>query len=510
MLARASAREREIAVRLAIGASRGRIVRQLMAESVLLAAAGALAGAVLARWLSAGLVAYLTTDANRLFVDVSTDARVLAFTSALALLTCLLFGLAPALRATHIAPGAAMKTGGRGVTADRERFGLRRFLVVAQMAFSLVLVAGALLFMGTLRNLMTVDPGFRPDDLIVLGLDMRRTGFPEERRLEVRRDILERLRHLPGVVAAGQADIVPMSGSGWNQNVVVDGQAQKDICWLNRVSPGYFEAMATPIVSGRDFEPTDDRSAPPAAIVNETFARKYLGGRAAVGQAFQIEEAPGRPRPQYQIVGVVKDTKYYDLREDFLPIAYLSAEQETQPDPSQAAVIRTSIPAATLRAAVMAAVLAVHPNITLSFDSMRSQVWTTVQTEALMATLTGSFGILAGTIAALGLYGVMSYLVSRRRNEIGIRMALGADRAAVVKMVMRESAILLALGVGLGAAMAVAAGRAAGALLFGLTAADPVTLLQAVAALVMVSGLATYVPAARAARIDPMRALREE
>lgn len=510
MLARASAREREIAVRLAIGASRGRIVRQLMAESVLLAAAGAAAGAVLARWLSAGLVAYLTTDANRLFVDVSTDMRVLAFTSALALLTCMLFGLAPALRATHIAPGAAMKTGGRGVTANRERFGLRRFLVVTQMAFSVVLLAGALLFMGTLRNLMTVDPGFRPDDLIVLDLDMRRAGFPEERRLEIRRDILERLRRLPGVVAAGQAAIVPMSGSGWNQTVLVDGGKQQDLCYFNRVSPGYFTAMATPVVSGRDFEQTDDRSAPPAAIVNETFVRKYLGGRAAVGQTFQIEEPPGKPRPQYQIVGIVKDTKYYDLREDFRPIAYLSAEQETQPDPSQATVIRTAVPASTLRSGIMAAVLDVHPNITLSFDSMRSQVWSTVQTEALMATLTGSFGILAGTLAAVGLYGVMSYLVTRRRNEIGIRMALGADRAAVVKMVLGESAFLLALGVVLGAALAVAAGRAASALLFGLTAADPATLAQAVAALVVVSALATYVPADRAARIHPMRALREE
>jgi ABC-type antimicrobial peptide transport system permease subunit len=209
-------------------------------------------------------------------------------------------------------------------------------------------------------------------------------------------------------------------------------------------------------------------------------------------------------------VGVVKDTKYYDLREDFKPIAYLSAEQETEPDPSQGVVIRTSIPAPTLRSAVTAAVLAVHPHITLSFDSMQSQVWSTVQTEALMATLTGSFGILAGTIAALGLYGVMSYLVTRRRNEIGIRMALGADRVAVIKMVMRESAILLAMGIAVGAALAVAAGRAAGALFFGLSAADPAIMAQAVAALVLVSALATYVPANRAARIDPMRALREE
>jgi predicted permease len=510
MLARAAAREKEIAVRLAIGASRGRIVRQLMAESVLLAIGGAAAGAVLAHWLSAGLVAFLTTTSNRMFVDLSPDARVLGFASALALLTCLLFGLAPALRATHVAPGVAMKANGRGLSAAHERFGLRRFLVVAQMAFSLVLVMGALLFAGTLRNLMTVDPGFRPDDLIVLDLDMQRARFAEERLLPVRHEILDKLRGIPGVAAVGQADIVPMSGSGWNQAVLVDAQKQEDICWFNRVSPGFFEAMGTPVLKGRDFEERDDLSAPPLAVVNETFVRKYLAGREPIGLAFQIEEPPGKPRPRYTIVGVVRDTKYYELREDFKAIAYLSADQETEGYPGMAAVVRTSVPAETLRSAVSAAIREVHPQIALSFDTMRSQVWQTVQTEALMATLTGSFGVLAGTIAAIGLYGVMSYLVTRRRNEIGMRMALGADRAAVVKMIFRESAVLLGIGVAVGAALAVAAGKTASALLYGLSAADPVTMAQATALLVMVAALATYVPAARAARIDPMRALREE
>jgi ABC-type antimicrobial peptide transport system permease subunit len=207
---------------------------------------------------------------------------------------------------------------------------------------------------------------------------------------------------------------------------------------------------------------------------------------------------------------VVKDTKYYELREDFKPIAYLSADQETEAYPGMSAVVRTSVPAETLRSAVSAAIRGVHPQMALSFNTMQSQVWQTVQTEALMATLTSSFGILAGTIAAIGLYGVMSYLVSRRRNEIGIRMALGADRRAVVKMIFRESAVLLGLGVAAGAALAVAAGRAASALLYGLTPADPVAMAQAVAVLLTVAVLATYVPAARASRIDPMRALREE
>ncbi|HEU0107805.1 MAG TPA: ABC transporter permease [Vicinamibacteria bacterium] len=510
MLARASAREREIAVRLAIGASRGRIVRQLMAESLLVAAFGAGAGALLARWLSASLVAFLSTEGNRLFVDLETDWRVLAFTSGLAVLTCVLFGLAPAVRATHVAPAAAMKSGGRGVTSSRERFGLRRGLVVAQMALSLVLVVGALLFVGTLRNLLTVDPGFRADDVLWASLDMRRAGFPDAQEIAIKKGIVESLGRLPGVVAAAQADILPVSGSGWNQTILVGGEVQKDYPNFNRVSPGYFKAMGTPLVAGRDFDERDTASSEAVAIVNETFARKYLGGRDPFRQAFQIEEPPGAPRPRYQVVGVVKDTKYYNLREPFTPIAYLAAAQETQPDAFLQVVIRTAANPAALVPAVTRSVAEVHPLIGLKFDSMKSQVRRTLQSEALMATLTGSFGILAGVIAAVGLYGVMSYLVARRRNEIGIRMALGADRRAVVKMVLRESGLLLGAGVVVGAVLAVGAARAASALLFGLSPGDPLTFVKAVASLAAVAALASYLPAERAARVDPTLALRDE
>jgi putative ABC transport system permease protein len=443
-------------------------------------------------------------------VDLSPDGRVLAFTTGLAALTCVLFGLAPAVRATDVAPAAAMRSGGRGITASHERFGLRRALVVAQMALSLVLVVGALLFVATLRNLLTVDPGFRPDDVLVVGLDMRRAGFPEGEQVAIKTDVVERLGRLPGVAAAAQVEILPMSGSGWNQALVIRGVVHKEYCNFNRVSAGYFGAMGTAFVAGRDFDERDNASSSPVAVVNEAFVRMYLGSRDPLRETFQIEEAPGAPRPQYQVVGVVKDTKYFNLREPFPPIAYLAAAQETQPEPFLQAVLRTSASASALRPAVTQAVAGVHPQITLRFETMRSQLRRTVQSEALMATLTGSFGVLAGVIAAIGLYGVMSYLVARRRNEIGIRMALGADRAAVVRMVLRESAVLLAAGVVGGAVLALAAGRTASALLFGLTPADPSTFAQAVATLVTVAALASYVPADRAARIDPMRALREE
>jgi putative ABC transport system permease protein len=510
MLARASAREREIAVRLAIGASRGRIVRQLMAESLLLAAAGAAAGALMARWLSASLIAFLSTDANRLFMDLRPDWRVLAFTTALAVLTCILFGLAPAVRATHIAPGAAMKSGGRGVTASGERFGLRRGLVVVQMALSLVLVTGALLFVATLRNLMNLDPGFRPDDVLVVSVDMRRAGVPQERLIPVKQDILDSLRQLPGVTSAAQVDILPVSGSGWNQTILVDGVAQKPFSNFNRVSPGYFKTLATPLLRGRDLDERDTGTSAPVALVNETFVRTFLAERDPLRETFQIEEGQGLPRPHYQIVGVVKDTKYTDLREDFKPIAYLAAGQETEPDPYLSAVVRSTGNPAALIPAVTRTVAGVHPLIALEFDTMSSQVRRTLQSEALMAALTGSFGILAGVIAAIGLYGVMSYLVARRRNEIGIRMALGANRRDVVKMVMRESMLLLGAGLAVGGLMALAAARATSALLYGLTPADPLTLLKAGAALIVVAAAASYIPAGRAARIDPCIALRDD
>jgi predicted permease len=481
-----------------------------MAESLLLAAAGAAVGALLARWLSASLVGFLSSEANRLFVDLRPDWRVLAFTTGLAVVTCVLFGLAPAVRATHVAPGAAMKSGGRGITASRERFGLRRGLVVVQMALSLVLVVGALLFVGTLRNLLTVDPGFRSDDVLVVSLDLRRAGFAESRQVAVKRDIVNAMGRLPGVLAAAQVDILPMSGSGWNQTILVGGVVQKDYPNFNRVSPGYFKALGTPFVAGRDLGERDTASSVHVAIVNESFARTYLGGQDPLRQSFQIQEPPGAPRPQYQVVGVVKDTKYFDLREPFKPIAYLAAAQETQPDAFLQAVIRTAQGPSALAPAVTRSVASVHPLIALRFETMSSQVRRTLQSEALMAALTGSFGVLAGVIAAIGLYGVMSYLVARRRNEIGIRMALGADRAAVVRMVLRESGALLVAGVVAGALLSLAAARTASALLFGLGPGDPVTMIKAVAALAMVAALASYVPAQRAARIDPMRALRED
>jgi putative ABC transport system permease protein len=510
MLARATAREREVAVRLAIGASRWRVVRQLLAESLLIAAIGAASGAVLAQWLSRFLVDFLTRENSPIFVDLALDWRIFAFTAMLAAATCLVFGLMPALRVTSTEPGAAMKAGSRGSSDTRERFGLRRALVVVQVAFSLVLVVGALLFVRSLRNLTTIDAGFRQDGLVVVNLDMRKSGVPVERRSPVYRDITIRLGGLPGVTSAAEAFIVPVSGHGWNNNIVVNGVRQPDYVNFNSVGPDYFKSMGTPMLTGRFFNAQDTLTSEKVAIVTESFARKYFPNQNPVGQTFQIEEPEGQPRPLIHIVGVVKDTKYTDLREPFTPLAFFAASQGAEPAQSLQVVLRASAPVATVTAEVSAAIAAFNPSIVMEFQTMESQVRDSLLRERLMATLSGFFGGLAALLATIGLYGVMSYMVARRKNEIGIRIALGADRAHVVRMVMREAAVLLAVGVAVGLVMSVVAARTATKLLFGLQPGDPATLAMAAAGLALVAMLASYVPALRASRLEPTEALREE
>jgi len=510
MLARATAREREIAVRLAIGASRGRIVRQLLAESLLIAAAGAAAGAILAQWLSQFLVDFLRTENNRIFVALSLDWRIFAFTAALAVLTCLVVGLAPALRATGTAPASAMKSASRGSTDPHERFGVRRVLVVAQVALSLVLVVGAGLFVRSLRNLLTLDAGFRQDGILILNMDLRRAGIPDERRPASFAEITSRLAALPGVSSAAQAFIIPVSGSGWNNNIVIDGKKYPDNVNINEVSAGYFRTMGTPLLAGRDFAERDMPGAEKVVIVTQLFAQKFFPGQNPIGRAFQIDEPPGQPRPLCRIIGVVKDTKYTDLREAFIPLAYFASSQALKPDPFLQVVLRSKAPLTTITPAATAALGQINSGIIVQFQTLPSLVRDSLVRERLMATLSGFFGALAAVIATIGLYGVMSYMVARRRNEIGIRIALGADRRTVVRMVMREASMLLIAGVALGTALAIAAARTAATLLFGLHPADPATIATAVAGLGIVALLASYLPALRAARLEPIEALREE
>ncbi|HMD32560.1 MAG TPA: ABC transporter permease, partial [Candidatus Acidoferrales bacterium] len=512
MLARASAREREMGVRLVVGASRWRLVRQLLAESLLIAMIGAAMGAWLAGGLSRFLIAFLSTKGNPLFVDLATDWRVLGFTAALAVFTCLLFGLTPALRATAFSPAEALKSGSRGSTAGRERLGLRRILVCTQVALTLVLLVGALLFTRSLRNLVTVDAGFQQDGILVTNVDLSALKTPADRRAEYKRQLTERLRAIPGVESAAEAMIVPLSGNGWNRTVETQQPVGKDqrTAELNRVGPGFFRTLGTAFLAGRDFDDRDAAGAPRVAIVNQTFAKRFLGSDNPVGKSFRFLVETSDAEPLYEIVGMVRDTKYGDLREDFGPLAYFPIAQNDKPDVDDTFVLRSTLPLGNLQSSVKGALREASPEIQMSFQVLHTMIQSSLLRERLMATLSGFFGLLAGVLAAIGLYGVISYMVAQRRNEIGIRMALGADRRRIIGMIAREVATLLGAGLVAGTLIVLGAMRAVGELLFGLRPDDPPTLLMAVAILSVVSAAATYLPAMRAARLDPTVALRAD
>jgi putative ABC transport system permease protein len=507
MLARATAREREIAVRLAIGASRRRVIRHMLSESLLIAAAGAAGGALLARWLSAALVRFLSTETEPIFLDLTPDWRVFAFITLLAMAACLLFGLSPALTATGANPGRSMQAGGRSQTDSRERFALRRALVVVQVALSMVLVAGALLFARSLRNLAAVDPGLRTEGIVSVTVDLRRTAVKPEARAQMFDAIMMRVRGVAGVRDAAESQVVPMGDSWWNQRVVIDGALQQGLVYFNQVGGDYFRTLDVPLVGGRTFDARDRRGMPEVAIVNQAFARRYAGDAPPIGRTFQLE-GPA-PQPTYQIVGIVKNTKYNDVREETRPIVYLAAAQEAEPMAVLQAVVRSELPPASLTPSLTRAITDVAPGATVAYDTITRAMRDARVTERLMATLAGFFGLLALAIATVGLYGVMSYMVTRRRVEIGIRMALGADTRTVARLVLGESGLLLLIGLAIGVAPAVAAFRWARTLLFGLSPWDPASFLVAGATLAAVGLAAAWMPARRASRIEPSHALRE-
>jgi predicted permease len=498
---------------MAVGAGRGRLIRQLLAESLLLAVIGAALGTLLARSLSRVLVASLSTQNDPLFVELGTDWRVLGFTTGLAVLTCILFGLAPALRATSVAPGLALKESGRGSTQGRSRFALRRILVVSQIALSFTLLVGALLFARSLNNLAGLDAGFRQSGILVTDIDFTPLNLAKEARVAFSSDLLKRVRTIPGVNAAAIAAVVPLSGNGINQDIFWGdaGEPEGDapVATINRVSPGFFETLQTRMLNGRDFDEHDAANSPKVAIVNETFAKKFANGASPVGMKFRIRSLGAISIP-YEIVGLVKDTKYAELREDFQPIAYLAIAQYSHPDTDAQILMRSSAPLLNLMSAVKGTASAVNPNMDISFVTFHKMIEEGLLRDRLMARLSGFFGLLAVVLAVVGLYGVISYMVARRRNEIAIRVALGARRESIVRLVMGEAGALLAVGLVIGAALALAGGKAAASMLFGLKPWDVTTFALALVLLAVVAAAASLLPATRAARSDPMEALRQE
>jgi putative ABC transport system permease protein len=513
MLARGTTREHEFTVRVAIGASRSRLIRHSMTESLLLALLGGSLGLFVARALSQFLVASLGTQGDPLFLDLKLDWRLLAFALGLASLTCILFGLVPALRASRVSLSEAFKTAGRNVTQSRKRFGFRQGLVVSQVALSLVLVVGALLFSGSLRHLLAVDAGFSQKGVVVTDLDLfRRLNVPHAARVAFKQDLLQKIRALPGVVSAAEVYILPLSGGSTDNEVWIEGgnPASRVDSLFNWTSDGYFKAMGIALLAGRDFSAQDTVSSPKVAIVNQTFARKLGLGRNPIGRTFRRQATPSEPEQSFEIVGLAADTKYSSLREEFGPIVFLSTSQDPQPGPSAQFVIRSAAPIAESVSNVRSLVAQASPLITLDFQPFATWILEGLTRERLMAKVSGFFGLLAALIAAVGLYGVMSYLVAQRTNEFGIRVALGAQRVDVLSLVLRNAALLLAPGLVLGTLLSVAAAEAARAMLFGLKPSDPVVLVAAMTGLGFVALLASFLPARRATKVDPMVALRYE
>jgi predicted permease len=512
MLARASARQREIAVRLAVGASRTRLARQVVTEGLLLAVSGAGLGLLLARALSRFLVSFLATGSDPTLVDLPQDLRIFSFAAALAILTCLLFASAPVLRAARTDASEALKSGGRSVTLGRERLSLGRLLVASQLAVSLVLLTGTLLFARSLRNLNTLDPGFQQHGILVADIGLSGPELPSARAVSFRRELLERLRAIPGVEAVTEATIVPLTGGNWNNRVWMDGSdsAHGRVSLRTMIGPEYFRTLRTPLLAGRDFDEHDLTSVSKVAIVNEEFARRIVGGLSAVGRRFWIEITPYEPQTALDIIGVVKNTKYRDLREDFQPVFFVPLSQAALGRTRGRFLIRSSVRSESLVASVRSALGEISPDMRYLFHLYDAWVQDSLLRERLMATLSGFFGVLAVVLTGVGLYGVISYTVARRTNEIGIRIALGADRRAVIALILRETAAVLAAGLAVGAVLTLAVGRAAATLLFGLAPYDPLTLAIAGASLAVVAAAASYLPAWRASSVNPAIALRQD
>jgi putative ABC transport system permease protein len=521
-LARAAARRHELSVRLALGASRWRLIRQWLVESLLLSSVGSALGLLFASWFSRALVAQLSTATNHVYLDLSIDWRVLAFTAAIAVATAIVFGTIPAWRAARVAPNEALKEQGRGTSGDA-RVNLSSGLVVAQVALSLVIVVAAGLFVRTFEKLATLPLGFDSDRVLLVNVNAARTRVVPGERLAFFDRLMREAGAVPGVATSAASLLTPVGGNGMVEmlrlsdapasfEVMRNGKLADNASYANYITPRFFAAYGTPLKVGRDFDERDTAGAPPAIIVNETFVRKFVSGRNPIGATIAFER--GRDMPALKtIVGVVGDAVYNGLRSEAVPVAYSPLAQFDFPGmiPSDMTIaVRAATPSPMrLARSVGAALTAADSDLVFTFRPMTDQVSASLTQERLVAMLAGFFGALALLLAGLGLYGVTSYAVNRRRTEIGIRMALGAAPAGVVRLVLARVTLLVGIGVLVGAGVSVWAATFVAALLYGLEPRDPLTLAGAAVVLGTVGALAAWLPAYRASRIDPAAVLRE-
>ena len=512
LLARAAARGREIAIRLAVGAGRGRLVRQLLTESIVLSVVGAFCGALLARWFGPAVVAMISLQRQSIVLDLAPDLRVLAFTTGAGILTGILFGFAPAVRATRSSTSEALKTTGRSATLRQRGFSLVRILVVVQVGLSLLLLVGAGLFVGTLRKLSTQAMGFRSEGILLVSVDLRSTKVPLQKQSAAASEMLTQVRAIPGVQAAAICAVTPISGGAWAWPVKAAGNKKQVPAYFNLVTPGYFETLQTPLLHGRDFSPGDTKVSPKVAIVNETAARQLFPGEDPVGKLYYDATMDHEHKEfSVEVIGVAADAKYDSLRKAPPVTIYIPSTQDPSPGagPGTFAVRFAGSPSSVV-SGVKEAARAVDSRISLDFHFLSDQVAASLMQERLVATLASFFGVLALILASAGLYGVVAYGASRRRNEMAIRLALGSTRGNVLRLILRDLAVLVLVGVPLGLGASLACARFVRSMLFGLTPNDPRTLAAATAILLAVAGIAGYLPARRAARLDPVVTLREE
>lgn len=523
LLARAATRHKEIAVRLALGAGRFRLIRQLLTESLLLAILGGTVGLLFARLCINVLATYLPRSAQAA-LDLSLDTRVLIFTLTVSILTSLLFGLVPAWQAMRLNLTASLKDRTSG-SSSRSGLKLNKFLIVTQVALSLFLLIGAGLFARSLQNLRSLDAGFNHENIVQFRIDTG-SGYNDARRSNLYQQILGQLESLPGAYSATLSNFSLLSGNSNNERVLVQGYiAEPDedtICKTMNVGPRFFETMQMPILAGRGFSPQDERpvampdsnSAPSksvsnmavSAVINQTMARYFFGEENPIGRRFNLK---GSDTP-VEIIGVVKDAKYQTLREVTPRTYYLYYFQQPERY-NMTFQLRTNGEAADYAAAIRRLVSEMSPQLQVTgLQTMTDVVNQSLLQERFTAQVASFFSLFALLLACIGLYGVMSYAVTKRTNEIGIRMALGAQAREVMWMVMREVFLLVTVGTGIGLAAALLTTRLISNLLFGLTSTDPLTLMLATFLLMIVAALAGYLPARRASRVDPLEALRYE